>query len=143
MIFNLTMNRLTNEQHMQIIEFYYQNACSVKKVNRTFLPFYHQFNRQKYRSCIGHCYWWPSLIIDSLQFAAIGALLLNNLEIFAEGFRCKTFPNTAGQELKPNDLLHCRNFGVWTPGNLCQRSTSLSKNCVQLRSSILALWVRK
>ena len=39
------MNRLTNEQHLQIVEFYYQNACSVKKVHRTLLPFYSQFNR--------------------------------------------------------------------------------------------------
>ena len=39
------MNRLTNEQRLQIIEFYYQNACSVKKVHRALLPFYCQFNR--------------------------------------------------------------------------------------------------
>ena len=39
------MNRLTNEQRLQIIEFYYQNACSVKKVHRVLLPFYGQFNR--------------------------------------------------------------------------------------------------
>ena len=39
------MNRLTNEQRLQIIEFYYQNACSVKKVHRALLPFYGQFNR--------------------------------------------------------------------------------------------------
>ena len=30
---------------MQIIEFFYQNACSVKKVNRVLLSFYDQFNR--------------------------------------------------------------------------------------------------
>ncbi|XP_054734725.1 uncharacterized protein LOC129242188 [Anastrepha obliqua] len=39
------MNRLTNEQRLQIIGFYYKNACSVKKVYRAFLPFYGQFNR--------------------------------------------------------------------------------------------------
>ena len=39
------MNRLTNEQRLQIIEFYYQNACSVKKVHSALLPFYVQFNR--------------------------------------------------------------------------------------------------
>ena len=39
------MNRLTNEQCMQIIEFCYQNACSVKKVHRALLQFYGQFNR--------------------------------------------------------------------------------------------------
>ena len=39
------MNRLANEQRLQIIEFYYQNACSVKKVHRSLLPFYGQFTR--------------------------------------------------------------------------------------------------
>ena len=39
------MNRLTNEQRLQIIEFQYQNACSVKKVHGALLPFYGQFNR--------------------------------------------------------------------------------------------------
>ena len=32
------MNRLTNEQCLQIIEFYYQNAYAVKKVHREHLP---------------------------------------------------------------------------------------------------------
>ena len=45
LVYNLTINRLTNEQRLQIIEFYYQNACSVKKVHRTILPFYGHFNR--------------------------------------------------------------------------------------------------
>ena len=39
------MNCLTNEQRLQIIEFYYQNACSVKKNHRALLPFYGQFHR--------------------------------------------------------------------------------------------------
>jgi hypothetical protein len=39
------MNRLTNEQRLQIIQFYYQNSCSVKKVYRALLPIYGQFNR--------------------------------------------------------------------------------------------------
>ena len=39
------MNRLTNEQRLQIIEFYYQNACSVKRVHRALLPIYGQFGR--------------------------------------------------------------------------------------------------
>ena len=45
LVYNLTTNRLTNEQRLQIIEFYNQNACSVKKVHRAHLPFYGQFNR--------------------------------------------------------------------------------------------------
>ena len=39
------MNRLTNEQRLQIIKFYSQNACSVKKVHRMLLSFYGEFNR--------------------------------------------------------------------------------------------------
>ena len=39
------MNRLTNEQRLQIIERCYQNACSVKKVHQALLPFHGQFNR--------------------------------------------------------------------------------------------------
>ena len=39
------MNRLADQQCLQIIEFYYQNACSVKKVHRKLFPFYGQFNR--------------------------------------------------------------------------------------------------
>ena len=30
---------------MQIIEFYYRNACSFKKVHRALLPYYGQFKR--------------------------------------------------------------------------------------------------
>ncbi|CAH2000968.1 unnamed protein product [Acanthoscelides obtectus] len=37
--------RLTNEQPLQIIEFYYQNSCSVKRVHRALLPIYGQFGR--------------------------------------------------------------------------------------------------
>ena len=39
------MNRPTNEQRFRFIEYYYQNACSVKKVQRALLPFYMQFSR--------------------------------------------------------------------------------------------------
>ena len=39
------MNRFTNVQRLKIIEFYYQNACSVKKVHRALLPLYGQFRR--------------------------------------------------------------------------------------------------
>ena len=39
------MNRPTNEQRLLIIEFYYQNVCSIKKVQRALLPFYGHFNR--------------------------------------------------------------------------------------------------
>ena len=39
LVYNLTINRLTNEQRLQIIEFYYQIACSIKKVHRTLFHF--------------------------------------------------------------------------------------------------------
>ena len=39
------MNRLTKEQRLQIIEFYYQNACFLKKVYRVLFQFYGQLNR--------------------------------------------------------------------------------------------------
>ena len=39
------MNRLINKQGLQIIESYYQNKCSVKKVNCALLSFYGHFNR--------------------------------------------------------------------------------------------------
>ena len=42
LVYNLTMDGLTNEQRLQIIEFYYQY---VKKVLRALLPFQGQFNR--------------------------------------------------------------------------------------------------
>ena len=45
LVYNLTMNRLTNEQRLQTIEFYYQNPCSIKKVHRALLPFHGQYNR--------------------------------------------------------------------------------------------------
>ena len=45
LVYNLTMNRLTNEQPLQINEFYYQNASSVKKFHCELPPFYSQFIR--------------------------------------------------------------------------------------------------
>ena len=37
LVYNLNINRLTNKQRFQIIEFYCQNACSVKKVHRALI----------------------------------------------------------------------------------------------------------
>lgn len=39
------MERLTNEQRLQIIEFYYQNSCCVKSVFRALRPYYGRHNR--------------------------------------------------------------------------------------------------
>ena len=45
LVYILNMNRLSNEQRLQIIEFDYQNACSLKKHDRALLPFQGLFNR--------------------------------------------------------------------------------------------------
>ena len=45
LVYNFIMNRLKNEQRLQIIEFYYQNSCSVKRVLRALVPIYGQFGR--------------------------------------------------------------------------------------------------
>ena len=39
------MNRLRNEQCLHFIEFYYQNACSIKNVRRELLSLFGHFNR--------------------------------------------------------------------------------------------------
>ena len=39
------MNSFTNVECLQIIDFYYQKSCSVKKVHRALLPFCGHFNR--------------------------------------------------------------------------------------------------
>lgn len=39
------MEKLTNEQRLQIVESYYQNSCSVKNVNRMLRPYYGRHNR--------------------------------------------------------------------------------------------------
>ncbi|QQP37612.1 Putative DD41D transposase, partial [Caligus rogercresseyi] len=39
------MERLTNEQRLQIVEIYYQNSCSVKNVHRLLRPYYGRHNR--------------------------------------------------------------------------------------------------
>ena len=44
------MDRLTNEQRLQIIEFYYQNSCSVRNVHRALLPFYDRHSRPSEQS---------------------------------------------------------------------------------------------
>ena len=49
------MNRLTNEERLQIIEFYYQNACSDKKFYRALFPFYGQFNRPTEVAIVTKC----------------------------------------------------------------------------------------
>ena len=46
LVYNLTMNRLTKEQRLQIMEFYYQHKCSVKFIAR-FFYFLAQFDSLK------------------------------------------------------------------------------------------------
>ena len=120
LVYNLIMNRLTNEQRLQIIEFSYQTVCSVKKVHRALLSFYGLFNRPtraairatvtKFRTKFTLFDIKPPTRLrrvrteeniaavsasvnddyhDSPPFAAIGPLLLNNVENFAKRFKCK------------------------------------------------------
>ena len=42
---NLTIDRLTNEQRLQIIELFYRNSCWVRNVHRALLPFYGRHSR--------------------------------------------------------------------------------------------------
>ena len=128
---------------MQIIEYYCQNAYSVKKVHRALLPFYGQFNRSteaairtKFRTkstlleptrlrrvrtkeniaAVSASVNEPSLI-DSSPFAAIGRpLLLNNIDNFAEGFWCVAFQNTAGTRIESKGLPQRRIFVEWALG---------------------------
>ena len=116
------MNSLTNEQRLQIIEFYYQNACSVKKVHRALLPFYGRAIVTKLRTkftlldiksptrirrvrteeniaAVSASVNDDLIVIDSSLFGAIGPLLHNNVENFAEGFRCEAFQNAASASI--------------------------------------------
>ena len=70
----------------------------------------------------------------------INYLLLNNVENFSEGFRCEAFQNTTGARIEAERPTATQNFwwmGTWKVGRRC---TSISKNCVQQRSSFLAQW---
>ena len=51
-------------------------------------------HQHAYVECDMKKIWWPS-IINLWPFAVIGPLFLNNVENFAEGFRCEAFQNTA------------------------------------------------
>ena len=63
------MNRLTNVQRLLIVEFYYQNECSVKKHHHALRPFCDQFNRaaevaiciigERYREILTYLPKWP------------------------------------------------------------------------------------
>ena len=43
-------------------------------------------------------------------FATIGPLLVNNVENFAEGFRCEDFQNTAGARIEVERPTATQNF---------------------------------
>ena len=71
----------------------------------------------------------------------MGLLLLNNVENFAEGFRCEAFQDTRIEAERPTASQNFWWMGSWKAG---RRSTFLSKNCVQRRSSFLAhMYVNK
>ena len=145
MVYNFTMNRLTNEQR--------KSFNFIIKM-RALLPFYDQFNRSLLFGLLWlnfapnlHCWtlnhqhayvecelkkisqlYRPVLMmtINYRFVAAIGPLLLNNMENFAEGFSCEAIQNTASARIEAAE----QNFwwmGFWKVG---RRSTFLSKNCV-------------
>ena len=62
-------------------------------------------------------------------------MLLDNVENFAEEFRCEAFQNTPGARIKAERPTAMQNFWLMGFWKVDRRSTSLSKNCVQRRSS--------
>ena len=53
------------------------------------------------------------------RFVTVGLLLLNNVENFAEEFRCEAIQNTAGARIEA-DLPLRRIFGEWSLGMLTE-----------------------
>ena len=130
------MNGLTNEKCLQIMEFYYQNPCSVKKVYRALFPFYGQFNRPtkaairaiaiKIRTKFTLLDIKPqtrlrrvrteeniaavSASVNDDHQLSIGPLLLNNVKNFADGLRCEAFHNTAGARIETERPTTTQNF---------------------------------
>ena len=143
------MNRPTNEQRLPIIEFYYQNACSVKKVHRSLLPFYGQFNRPtvaftraivtKFRTNFTLVRTRLRRVRAKENTAAVLASVNDDhqlwsrrrsqqldlrysttLKILRKNLGVKPFKIQLVQELKLNDLPQRRIFGEWALGKLAE-----------------------
>ena len=150
LVYNLTMNRFTNEQLLQIIEFNYPNGCSVKKVHRALLPFYGQFNRPteaairaivtKFRTKFTLLGIKPptrlwteenTIVVsgsdnDDHQFSIrrrsqqLGLSESTMWKILQKDLGVKPFKIQQVQELKPNHLPQRRILGEWALGKLAE-----------------------
>ena len=59
--------------------------------------------------------------MDSSPLATIGPLILNNVEIFAESFRCVAFQNIAGARIEAERPTATQNFWAeWALGKLVE-----------------------
>ena len=146
------MNRFTNEQRLQIVEFYYQN----EKVHRALLPFYGQFNRSTEAAIwaivqISHHCWtlnhqhayvecelkkilqqYRPVLIIYYRFVAV---LSNWASVTQERRKYKDW---SGKPFKIQLVLQRKIFDEWALGKFPG-----DENCVQRRSSFLAQWVCK
>ena len=141
---------MRNEESLRkpttIIEFYCQNACSVKKVHRALLPFYSQLNRPteaairaivtKFRTKFTLLDIKPPTRLGRVRrrrneenIAAVAirrclqllALCYSTTwNIFRKDLGVKPFKIQLVQELKPNDLPERGIFGEWPFGELAE-----------------------
>ena len=99
---------------------------------------YHQYT---YVDCdlknISELFWAVLMMTVNYWFVAA-----RNVKNFAEGFRCEAFQNTAGASIETERPTTIQSFWWMGSWNVCRRSTSLLKICVQLRSSFLIQWIR-
>ena len=152
---------LTNDQSLQIIEFYYQNACFIKKVYRALIPFYGQFNRPtaKFFPAIAH-FWtlnhqhayvecelkkisqlYRPVLMMTIKYRFV-AVRSNCASVTQQ--RGKLFGGISVWRLsKYSWCKNLPNFWWMSSWKVGQRSTSLSKDYVQRRSSFYAQWIRK
>ena len=119
------MNRLTNEQRLQIIEFYYQNACAAIRVivtkfrtKFTLLDIKPPTRVRRVRTKENIDTDRPVLIMTiNYRFIAVSSnwtFVTRQKKNFAKGFR--PFKIQLVQELKPNYLPQRRIFGEWALG---------------------------
>ena len=140
-VYNLTINRLTNEERLQIMEFYYQNACSAKKVHCALLPFNGQFNRPtkaairaivtKFRTKFTLLDIKPSTRLRRVRIEEniaadhilsirrglqqLGLCYSTTWTILRKDFRCAAFQNTAGARIEAERPTARQNF--WLMGS--------------------------
>jgi len=126
------MKRLTNEQRLQIIEFYYQNSCSVKRVHRALLrklvtKFRTQFTLldikpptriRRVRTEVNIAAVSASVSDDRemsirRRSQQLGLCYSTTWEILRKDLGVKSYKIQLVQELKPHDLPQRLTFGKW------------------------------